>query len=87
MSQILPFPATYLLYTLQTSWLPIVNQGGWQKLDFRNINLCNSVQAEYEIFATPTFLDPFDLRKLLASHFFPSGIVFTYPQGPLALGS
>ena len=46
-----------------------------------------SVQAEYEIFATPTFLDPFDLRKLLAGHFFPSGIVFTYPQGPLALGS
>ena len=51
------------------------------------VSIFISVQAEYEIFATPTFLDPFDLRKLLAGHFFPSGIVFTYPQGPLALGS
>ena len=46
-----------------------------------------SVQAEYKIFGPPTFLDPFDLRKLLAGHFFLSGIVFTYHQGPLALGS
>ena len=51
------------------------------------VKISISVQAEYEIFATPTFLVPFDLRKLLAGHFFPSGIVFTYPQGPLALGS
>ena len=63
----------------------------------RNIRLYNhlrldimidiSVQAEYKIFGPPTFLDPFGLRKLLAGHFFLSGIVFTYPQGPLALGS
>ena len=49
--------------------------------------LHNSVQAENKFFGPPTFLDAFDLRKLLAGHFFPSGIVFTYPQGPLALGS
>ena len=46
-----------------------------------------SVQAEYKILGPPTFLDPFGLRKLLADHFFLSDIVFTYPQGPLALGS
>ena len=51
------------------------------------IALQTSVQAEYKIFGPPTFLDPFDLRKLLAGHFFLSGIVFTYPQGLLALGS
>ena len=60
----------------------------WNKSDVKTTgNVPTSVQAEYKILGPPTFLDPFGLRKLMADHFFLSDIVFTYPQGPLALGS
>ena len=58
-----------------------------EEMSRKYVSMLTSVQAEVKIFGPPTFLDAFDLRKLLAGHFFLSGIVFTYPQGPLALGS